>query len=42
MRIFPLSIDLRAVHALRGFAHQAWIGFKTQITEMKGFFRWTT
>ena len=41
-RIFPLSIDLRAIHALRAFAHQVWIGFKTQISEMKGLFRWTT
>ena len=37
-----LSIDLRAIHALCAFAHRVWIGFKSEIPQMKGILRWTT
>jgi hypothetical protein len=33
-RLLPITLD--------GFAHQVWIGFKKEIPEKKGFFRWTT
>src|SRR5512140_303856 len=41
-RNFTLSIDLRAIHALWGFAHRVWIGFKNSKPSNEGLFTWTT